>query len=103
MMTAHHPLDFGAMLENLRRLYPRGAANRGISVDAEGAMLGPDVVLVRRTAQGYRSLRREEASALQQSLHGFDRDEDWLFDQCARIAASLDRGELWLADSGRRS
>jgi hypothetical protein len=81
----------------MRRLHPRGAANRGICVDAEGAMFGPDVVLVRRTPQGYRSLGRGEASALQKSLHGFDRDEDWLFDQCGRIAASLDRGELALA------
>jgi hypothetical protein len=36
------------MLEHMQRLYPRGAANRGICVDVEGAMLGPNCVLVGR-------------------------------------------------------
>jgi hypothetical protein len=31
---------------DMRRLHLRGAANRGICVDVEGAMLGPHCVLV---------------------------------------------------------
>lgn len=37
-------------------------------VDAEGAMPGPDCVLVRRTGGGYRCLSREKAAAIQQVL-----------------------------------
>jgi len=33
----------------MRRLHPRGRESRGVAVDADGAMLGPDCVLVRRT------------------------------------------------------
>ena len=58
------------MFERMRRLYPRGTANAGIAVDAEGATLGPDCVLVRRTAGGYRSVSRDEAAALQEFLFG---------------------------------
>ncbi len=53
------------MFDNLRRLSPRGPDNRGIAVDADGAMLGPDCVLVCRTAWGYRCIAPEQAAALQ--------------------------------------
>jgi len=85
------------MLENMRRLHPRGAANRGICVDAEGAMLGPEQVLVRHTLEGYRVIDRDDAFALQKSLLGAERDRDWLFQQCRRIAEALNRDELALA------
>jgi hypothetical protein len=52
----------------LRRLYPRGPSNVGIAVDAEGAMLGPACVLVRRAGRGYRCIGRDEAAALQDYL-----------------------------------
>jgi hypothetical protein len=85
------------VLENMRRLHPRGTENRGICVDTEGAMLGSDCVLVRRTSRGYRAIDREDASALQKCVFGAARDQDWLFRQCQRIADALDKGDLALA------
>src|SRR5580704_5793299 len=79
------------MLDNMRRLHPRGAANRGICVDAEGAMLGPDCVLVRRTTGGFRAIARGDAVALQKCVLGAGSDEDWLFHQCQRITKRLTR------------
>ena len=85
------------MFLNMRRLHPRGAANRGISVDADGAMLGPACVLVRRTSHGFRGIERGQASALQKCVFAADREPDWLFRQSQRIAEALDKGELALA------
>lgn len=85
------------MIDITRRLYPRGPANRGVAVDAEGAALGPGCVLVQREAEGYRSLGRYEAAALQQLLFDDLGDPDWLFGQCRRIADALERGQTALA------
>jgi hypothetical protein len=85
------------MFGRMRRLHPRGAAARGIVVDADGAMLGPDCVLVRRTPRGCRVLPPDAARVLQAALLGERADPDWLFDQCLRIAGALDRGEAALA------
>jgi hypothetical protein len=86
-----------AMQLNMRRLHSRGAANRGICVDAEGAMLGPDCVLVRRTSRGFRSIKREHAAALQKCALAEGPDRDLLFRQSQRITEALDKGELALA------
>jgi hypothetical protein len=85
------------MYDNMRRLHPRGAANRGICVDAEGAMLGPDCVLVRRSPGGFYTIDRDDASVLQKGLLDRDQDRDWLFRQCQRIADALNKGEIALA------
>jgi len=85
------------MQEIMRCLHERGPANPGIAVDAEGAMLGPDCVLVRRTPQGYRCIDDEEATALQACLFGDRRDSDWLFGRCHRIAKALDNDDVPLA------
>lgn len=85
------------MLQDMRRLYPRGAANKGISVDSDGAMLGPDSVLVGCGPHGFRALERESASTLQKCVLGTAPDTDWLFHQCCRIADALNKGELVLA------
>ncbi|HZU91136.1 MAG TPA: hypothetical protein VE993_17925 [Stellaceae bacterium] len=60
-------------------------------------MLGPDCVLVRRTAWGYRCIAFEEAAALQHFLFGDAKKPDWLFEQCRRIAKARDNGEIVLA------
>jgi hypothetical protein len=70
---------------------------RGICVDAEGATLGPDCVLVRRTPGGFRAIRRDDASTVQKCLLDGDHDHDWLFHRCQSIADLLDKGELALA------
>ena len=85
------------MPENMRRLHSRGATNRGICVDAEGAVLGPACVLVSRTAHGFRAIEVGAASTIQKCLIDGDRDRDWLFAQCQRIADALDMGEIALA------
>jgi hypothetical protein len=86
-----------AMQLIMRRLHSRGAANRGICVDAEGAMLGPDCVLVRRTSRGFRGIERDRAAALQKCALLEGRDHDLLFRQSQRIAEALDNGEIALA------
>jgi hypothetical protein len=85
------------MLHDMRRLHPRGPANRGICVDADGAMLGPECILVRRTPRGYRGIERPDASALQKCVILGSHDDDWLFSQAQRIAEALDKGEIALA------
>ncbi len=85
------------MYEIMRRLHPRGTASTGITVDPDGAMLGPDCVLVRPTNEGYRCIGHGEAAALQQFLFADGVEPGWLFGQCSRIAKALDRGEIALA------
>jgi len=85
------------MFETMRRLYPRGAASRGVVVDAEGAMLGPDCILVSRTPDGHRCIAPDEGRAIQAMVFGQGYDPDWLFEQSRRIAQALDRGETALA------
>jgi hypothetical protein len=84
------------MFDNMHRLHARGPKNPGICVDRDGAMLGPDCVLVGRTPRGFRGIGREAASALQKCA-GIERDDDWLFRQCEYIADSLNKGEIALA------
>ena len=84
--------------EKMRRLDARGPASRGVVVDAQGAMLGPDCVLVRRTAAGYRCVQPAEAAAIQKVLFGAEGgDPDRLFVLSQGIAKALSAGELALA------
>lgn len=85
------------MYQIMRRLYPRGMGDTGIAVDTAGAMLGPDCVLVHRTAQGCRCIGRDEAAVLQHFLYADAVEPDWLFEECRRIAKALDNGEIALA------
>jgi hypothetical protein len=85
------------MLETMRRLYPRGAASRGICGDGDGATLGPDCILVRRTADGYRCAAPDDARVIQSLVLTQQDDPDWLFYQCCRISEALGKGEIALA------
>jgi hypothetical protein len=85
------------VFQTVRRLYERGPANRGVAVDVDGATLGPDCSLVRRTPTGYRGLARSEAAAIQALLFGREEDPDWLFRQCGRIARALSDENVALA------
>jgi hypothetical protein len=95
--SSNRSSDDRLMFDIMHRLHARGATNRGICVDAQGAMLGPECILVRRTSMGFCSLARNDAATLQQYTLGADRDEDWLFRQSQRIADALNRGEIALA------
>jgi hypothetical protein len=79
------------------RLHPRGAGNRGVCVDAEGAMLGPDWSLVERTLGGYRVAPRIASRDIQKALRIDREGPDWLHAQGQRIADALSRGEIALA------
>src|SRR5665213_376419 len=82
----------------MRRLHPRGAASRGICVDAVGATLGPECVLVRSTSRGFSAIARDAAFALQKCvLPAAPADGDWLYRQTQRIADALNAGEVALA------
>lgn len=81
----------------MRRLHPRGPASRGVSVDAAGAILGPDCVLVGRTASGFQGLPAVEAGLVQAAVLDPGLPSDWLFDHCRRIATALRQGEVALA------
>lgn len=85
------------MLATMRRLHPRGCASRGVAVDIDGAMLGPDCELVRRTPAGYRTIAPHEAAAIQKAVLTPKCEPGWLFDQACRIADALASGEIALA------
>jgi hypothetical protein len=86
-----------SVLETMYRLHPRGAANRGVCVDAEGAMLGPDCVLVQRAQKGYRAAPRGVMRDIQDCLIERGANADWLYQQSRRIADALDSGNVALA------
>ena len=81
----------------MRRLHARSSSSRGVSVDVEGATLGPDCILVRRTPQGYRCVSQNEAAALQALVIDREDDPNWLFRQCHRIVKALTDQNLALA------
>ncbi len=85
------------MIDAMRRLHPRGATCRGVAIDGDGAMLGPDCVLVSRSNDSYRPLPHGVAATIQARLIDVDDDPDWLFEQCRRIAEALGRREIALA------
>lgn len=86
-----------AVFATLRGLGARGPQSRRVVVDADGAMLGPDCVLVRRTSAGYRCISFDEAARIQNVLRHQFETPDWLFWQCCRIARALDEGQLSVA------
>jgi hypothetical protein len=73
------PTAHSLMLDNMRRLHPRGPTNRGICVDADGAMLGPDCVLVEHDLGLHRPIDRRAAGVIQGFLLPDHGDPDWLF------------------------
>lgn len=81
----------------MRRLHVRGPDCGGVAVDADGAMLGPDAVLVHWAADRFHPLGSERARLLQTIAVQSHPDPDWLFGQCKRIAAALSEGNVALA------
>jgi hypothetical protein len=84
------------MHQNFHRLHTRGRRSRGLVVDRQGMMIGPECVIVRYTASGFRCVGRAEAAVIQQIAFS-DRRPDWLFDYGCRIAKALGAGNLALA------
>lgn len=78
----------------MRRLHERGPNCRGLAVDADGVMLGPDCVLVRRTPVGYRCAEPGHLALLTRTALGEDRRLSRLPIVLDSIARALDRRDL---------
>lgn len=83
-----------ALFATMRKLHPRGPRARGLVVDAEGVMLGPDCVLVRRTADGYRVVSNEMLTCMQGIAFGKDGHQPRLPFVLGRIANALEGGDV---------
>jgi hypothetical protein len=78
----------------MRRLHERGPRSRGLSVDADGVTLGPNCVLVRRTAAGYQRAAIGEIADLTRAVFGRDARLDRVPIVLARITDPLSAGDL---------
>jgi hypothetical protein len=79
----------------MRRLYERGPGCRGLAVDADGVMLGPDCVLVRRLpGGGYRSADPDAIPLLARTVFDDDAGQRRLPIVLSGIVAALERGDL---------
>lgn len=83
-----------ALFATMRKLHSRGPRARGLVVDADGAMLGPDCVLVRRTADGYRAVSNEMLTCMQGIAFGKDGHQPRLPFVLGRIADALETGDV---------
>ena len=83
-----------ALFATMRKLHSRGPAAHGLVVDEEGVMLGPDCVLVERTAQGYRRVGDDQLMRLQGVAFGEGDHHPRLPLVLDRIAGALDEGDL---------
>ena len=81
----------------MRHLYGRGPDSRGPAVDADGAVLGPDCILVRRTPEGYRCADLDEIRIALAVAYGDDRHASAVFAGDCRIAEALADGEIAFA------
>ncbi len=78
----------------MRRVYERGRRSRGLVVDRDGVALGPDVVLVRHSAAGYRCARTDDLVRLTRLVFTGDARFQRLPAVLAQIARALDAGDL---------
>lgn len=78
----------------MRRLHNRGPRSRGLAVDAEGVMLGPNCVLVRRTPAGYRCAGPDELVYLTRTVLHDDTRLSRLPIVLANITKALAAGDL---------
>jgi hypothetical protein len=84
-------------LATMRRLHDRGPGCRGLAVDTEGVMLGPDCALVRRTPRGYCAAAPEGIAVLQRAIFDDDARLSRLPIVLASIVRALERGDLVMA------
>ena len=84
-------------LATIRRLHDRGPGCRGLAVDPEGVVLGPDCVLVRPTPRGYRCAAPDEIALLRRAVFDDDTRLGRLPIVLASIVRALDRGDLVMA------
>jgi hypothetical protein len=82
------------LFATIRRLHERGPRSRGLSVDTDGVALGPDCVLVRRTASGYQRAAVGEIADLTRAIFGGDARLDRTPIVLTRITEALAAGDL---------
>lgn len=78
----------------MRRLHERGPSSRGLSIDIAGVSLGPDCVLVRRTAAGYARAGLGEIVDVTRLVFGGDARLDRIPVLLTRITEALGAGDL---------
>ncbi len=81
-------------LASMRRLYERGPGARGLVVDRDGVMLGPNAVLVRRTPQGSRVASIGDIAVLTRVVFGEGARLDRLPLALSLIAKALDASDV---------
>src|SRR6185437_2466078 len=82
------------MFAEMRRLHERGPGCRGLVVDTDGVMLGPDCVLVRRTARGFEAADSQQLAALTKSVFAEDARLRRLPQVLAGVVTALEAGDL---------
>jgi hypothetical protein len=78
----------------MRHLHTRGPRARGLVVDADGVMLGPDCQLVTRTAAGYSAATQAQLTWLLRTTFPDDRRLDRLAPVLGYIIAALNAGDV---------
>jgi hypothetical protein len=82
------------MFAEMRRLHERGPGCRGLVVDTDGVMLGPDCVLVRRTARGFEAADSAKLASLSKTVFTEDTQLRRLPQVLAGVARALEAGDL---------
>jgi hypothetical protein len=82
------------MFAEMRRLHERGPDCRGLVVDSDGVMLGPDCVLVRRTVRGFEAADSEQLAGLTKTVFADDARLRRLPQVLAGVVSALEAGDL---------
>lgn len=80
--------------EQERRLYDRDGNARGLVVDRDGVLLGPDCPLVEKGQGGFRTIDLSLARRLLHDVFAYDEDPRPFVGLCRAIGKALDDGNL---------
>jgi hypothetical protein len=85
------------MLDNMRQLYRAARPTGGFASIPTAPCSDRNASWFTARSQVFWGIERDHASTLQKCVFGADREQDWLFRQCQRIADALGKGEIALA------
>lgn len=83
-----------ALFAEMRRLHDRGPMARGLVLDADGVMLGPNCVLIARTKTGYRRIDAAGLDRVLKTTFGTDHRLQRFSVVLDRITEALAAGDL---------